>query len=60
MATLYFHPEYGTVVVRRDNDLDGTDDLIEVTPEQGTAISLSEIGRMLSNLYDVLDDKLGK
>jgi hypothetical protein len=59
MATLYFHPEYG-IVVRRDNDLDGTDDLIEVTPEQGTAISLSEIGQMLSNLYDVLDDKLGK
>jgi hypothetical protein len=60
MATLYFHPEYGTIVARRDDDLDGTDDLIEVTPEQGTAISLSEIGQMLSNLCDVFDHKPGK
>jgi hypothetical protein len=60
MAKLYFNPEFGTIVARRDDDNHGVDDMIEITAEQGTAISLSVIGQMISNLYDVLDDKLGK
>lgn len=57
MAKLYFNPEDGTVVAKRDHEANS--DLIEVTPEQGAALSLSFIGQAISQIYDILEDKLG-
>jgi hypothetical protein len=54
LAKLYFNPDFGTVVVRRDDDLHGTEEMIEVTPEQATAVSLSVIGQVLGYINDSL------
>jgi hypothetical protein len=54
-AKLYFHPEFGTVVARPETDIpDG--DSIEITAEQGIAVSLSIIGQYLHHLCDVVSD----
>jgi hypothetical protein len=58
VAKLYYNREAGMVTVRPDDEL-SEDDLIEITPEQGVAVALSTIANAISNLYDVLDDKLG-
>jgi hypothetical protein len=58
MAKLYFQSEFGTVVVREDDDGGHTEGLIEITAEQGMALSLSVIGQMISNLYTALENGL--
>jgi hypothetical protein len=58
MAKLY-HSEFG-LSVRADDDHHGTDEMIEITPEQGVALALGHIAQAIDNLYTVLDDKLGK
>ncbi len=54
-AKLYFHPEFGTVIARPETDIpDG--DSIEITAEQGIAVSLSIIGQYLHHLSDAVSE----
>ncbi len=54
MAKLYFDPNLGTLEVCRDDEStynpDYVDQLIEVTPEQGSAITLSVIAQILQQI----------
>jgi hypothetical protein len=56
MAKLYFDPNLGTLEVRRDDESpfnpDYVDQVIEVTPEQGSAITLSVIAQILQQIAD--------
>jgi hypothetical protein len=56
MAKLYFDPNLGTLEIRRDDEdphiPEYTEQLIEVTPEQGSAITLSVIATILLQISD--------
>jgi hypothetical protein len=58
MATkLYFEPEHGTIVIRRADDQIGIDEMIEITPEQAMALSLSFIGQCLKSIAESMPDQ---
>ena len=52
-AKLYFDPEFGTVVALAETALPDPK-LIEVTAEQGIAVSLSMIGQYLHHVVDAI------
>jgi hypothetical protein len=56
MAKLNFDPNLGTLEVRRDDEPtynpDYVDQVIEVTPEQGSAITLSVIAQILEQIAE--------
>ncbi len=47
VAKLYFNKDSGTIVVRPDWLEEPSENLIEITPEQGIALGLSDISQSL-------------
>jgi hypothetical protein len=58
MAKLYYDREHGGIYVRADNDDHGTAEMIEVTAEQATAISLAGLRYAVGSICDVLEESL--
>jgi hypothetical protein len=58
MAKLYYDPDQGGIIVRKDDDDHGVDGLVEIIAEEAAAVGLSSIARAVDNLYAALENGL--